>query len=704
MNLEFDLERLNIAYKSVRSDLLAECSPEGFWRGETSSSPVATAAAVSALVLSHRPELAIPPSEPSNGSSGRSIAGSEASLDQLVRGDLSELLFDCVHWLARRQNDDGGWGDCDGAESNVAATMLVQSAFRLTGIPAKYANLMARADAYLAAQDTVAGLRRQLGRNKPYVAAILANCALADCISWRQVPALAFEWHCLPRRFRGHAYPPGARYSAPIALAAGIAKFHQDPPTNPLRRFIRHHAARLALGDLEPLQATDGSYLASPFVTALVVVCLAGAVDRNHPIVRQGVEFLLSSMRCDASWAIVADQSITNTAHAVESLLVCPWEANGDRPHEGSLPSLSPTSPLTLPSSSHNQTGIQTRNPVCDQGIAWLLHHQQTSASGLTGAPAGGWAASSSTGAMPSTTATGEVLLALARAWPFRGDESRDRIERAARRGVAWMLDLQSADGGWSTYCREDADHPVGGSCVDATAIALRALAAWQRQWKSQLAAVGGGDSLRTLVARIADSSTRAVAYFESCQRDDGSFVPRWFGNAHQPDGANLVLGTAQVLAAFGELDQAGSSLAQRAATWLTASQHISGGWGPPRLPVDYSDDFSDDVSERKRRSWRENDRLARHSSIEETAAAVVALLPYMGRLESAERAVQRGVAWLATAIEEDRHRTPATLGFTFGQIWYHERLYPLVTALAALAKTLERRTPVPPAAVLANS
>ena len=45
-------------------------------------------------------------------------------IEELVQGDLSELLVESLHWLARRQNEDGGWGDCEGAESNIAATML----------------------------------------------------------------------------------------------------------------------------------------------------------------------------------------------------------------------------------------------------------------------------------------------------------------------------------------------------------------------------------------------------------------------------------------------------------------------------------------------------------------------------------------------------------------------------------------------------
>ena len=160
-------------------------------------------------------------------------------IDELVQGDLSELLVESLHWLARRQNEDGGWGDCEGAESNTAATMLVQAAFRLTGIPAKYSDLMARADDFVEQHEGVAGLRRQYADDKVYLASILATCAVADMISWRQVPTLPFEWLHLPKRWRSELQLPVGQHLSPVVMAVGLAKFHNDPSRNPLTRLAR---------------------------------------------------------------------------------------------------------------------------------------------------------------------------------------------------------------------------------------------------------------------------------------------------------------------------------------------------------------------------------------------------------------------------------------------------------------------------------
>ena len=43
-------------------------------------------------------------------------------------------------------------------------------------------------------------------------------------IAWRQVPALPFEWLCLPQRWRRRIPLPVARCTAPIVLAVGLGE------------------------------------------------------------------------------------------------------------------------------------------------------------------------------------------------------------------------------------------------------------------------------------------------------------------------------------------------------------------------------------------------------------------------------------------------------------------------------------------------
>ena len=689
MNLEVDLERLFLAQKAVCAELLAERSPAGYWVGEIGSSPVATAAAVSALVVSHHQDSDDALREAATG-------GSESDIEQLVQGDLSELLLESVHWLARRQNEDGGWSDCDGGESDIAATMLVQAAFRLTGIPGKYADLMMRADQFVSAQGGVAGLRRRFGRYKTYLAPILANCALADMAPWRQVPTLAFEWLSLPQRWQRDVAAPASRIALPIVMSVGLAKFHNDPPHNPLMRLVRRSLRKKTLAALEALQATDNSFLASPLATAFVVMNLASIGCQEHPIVERGVEFLLASVRADASWSIATNLATTNTALALESLMA-------DRPPmpvSGSVEWHEHHNSGSQASNWHdtataNDMAVQAEHDVHQAAnveigelskacVDWLLETQRTSPSKLTAAPAGGWGASDSAGAEPNTIATAGALVTLAHACRIDADMHRGRVERVASLGVNWLLAMQNDDGGWPTYCRNEDSQPLDASGIDPTAHAVRALAAWLRFWRSE--SCGDSQSAQTaLGGRIDAAIARALPYLGAQQREDGSFVPMWFGNLHQAEDQNPVLGTAVALSAYANLDQLDSAEARRAASWLLISQHSSGGWGPPRAPVDYSDNERDG----KLRSWRENDTLAKFCTIEETAAAVSALLPLAATDTAVNRSVSRGLAWLANSVEQDGHRRPAIVGFYFSRIWYYERLYPLAFAAGALSRAV---------------
>ena len=149
MNLHVDVERVLAAHDTVRSELLAERTLGGQWVGELSSSPLATATAVSALTLAH----AVRPEE----RHAKGAANGQINADHIVQGDLSELIVESLHWLAQHQNADGGWGDTDRDRSNPVATMLVQAAFRLTGVPAKYAGLTERAEQFVEAQGDLAG-------------------------------------------------------------------------------------------------------------------------------------------------------------------------------------------------------------------------------------------------------------------------------------------------------------------------------------------------------------------------------------------------------------------------------------------------------------------------------------------------------------------------------------------------------------------
>jgi squalene-hopene/tetraprenyl-beta-curcumene cyclase len=691
MNLEFDVERLTLAHKAVRAELLAERAPGGYWVGQLAGSPFSTAAAVSALVVAHRRD--------SQCSLDKLTSNADQVAEQVVQGDLSELLLECVHWLARCQNEDGGWADCVGARSNIAATMMVQAAFRLTGIPARYADLMDVADEYVKSQGGLAGLRRYLDDDRTMLAAVLANCALADMVAWRQVPTLQLELACLSKRWKRDLQFFAARYSTPVVLAVGGAKFRHDPPKNPISRLLRQSIWKKSLTILEQLQASDDSFLASVPLTSFVVMSLGSVGCQDHQIVRRGIEFLLSNIRADSSWAHVPNRATSNTALALNSLSA---GSNFELEHRLSPPTSGHTWEDTAsandtlaeihshhaePNDSYSNTG-DDGNLFREDCLNWLVDHQRTEPNAVTEVSAGGWASSDAAGAPPNTLATATVLIALVRSQRHSSNFLRERVQRACGKAVVWLLDLQNEDGSWATFYRDDSMLQRDESGTDVTAQVVRALATWRRDWQAD-----PSPETRRRWAFIDERVLRSIdlgwKYLEARQQKDGRFIPLWFGNEHQPEGQNPVAGTSQVLLACAELERVDTELAQRAARWLIGAQHANGGWGPPRTPVDYSVAEKDGTQSR-----RSNEEMAKFCTVEETSLAISALMGLADSDAAASQAVSRGLTWLINAIEQDGHRRPSTVGFSLAKLWYHDRLYPLAFAAGALSRAV-RELPV---------
>ncbi len=523
-----DLDRLSAAYETARCDLLAETAAAGHWIGELSSSPLATATAISALTLSDR--------------HAPTVEGRFADEPRECR--LSALIMVSLRWLARHQNADGGWGDTDKSLSNIATTWLVRSAFALTCVPANHPGLLERADAYIKAQGGRRALWRRFGKDKTFAVPILTNCALAGLIPWRQVPALPFELACLPQRLWKLLRRPAGTYATPALVAIGQTRFFHGKPWNPLSRLLRRATVDKSLKVLEGLQPASGGFLEAPPLTSFVVMSLASIGRADHPVVRKGVEFLLASVRPDGSWPIDANLATWNTTSAINAL-----DAAGEN--------------------------------VSELGcLDWLLACQRRETHPQTGGQAGGWAWTDLSGAVADADDTSGALLALA---VWRKSDPSDRpeaIDAAATGGVRWLLDLQNADGGWPTFCRGWGKLPFERSSSDLTAHALRAL----HTWRSRVS----GDSHATphartdLDQRIVAAIERGLRYLQAQQHVEGHWTPLWFGNQYRYDEQNPTYGTAKVLAALGDLQQLETPEAQRALEWLMTMKHASGTWGAP--------------------------------------------------------------------------------------------------------------------------
>lgn len=502
---------LRLAYHAARRDLLAERVPAGHWVGELSGSALSTATAVSALSV-----VAQYTSEPSRREACRQLS---------ARG---------IDYLRRSQNEDGGWGDTDKSFSNIATTMLARAAFHLSGTAEDHADLLQRAQQYVEGQGGIPAVRRRYGKDKTFAVPILANSALAKLVPWHEVHALPFELACLPYRLLRFLRLPMVSYAVPALVAIGQAKYFHEKPRKLMRRLIRRLAIGKSLRTLERMQPTSGGFLEAVPLTSFVVMGLAATGRADHRVVRQGVKFLLSSLRADNAWPIDVNLATWNTTLAVNALAAATGEV-------GALSCLD-----------------------------WLLSCQHRQRHPFTHAAPGGWGWNDRSGAVPDVDDTSGALLALLGLQNSGAESNRPRIQAAAADGVRWLLNVQNADGGWPTFCRGWGALPFDRSAADLTAHAVRALSAWRESLSDD---------------RVLPSIRRGLRYLAQQQRPEGSWTPLWFGNQHRPDEQNPVYGTARVLLAYRDLGEFHREPARRGLKWLAANRSIEGGWGSASGP-----------------------------------------------------------------------------------------------------------------------
>jgi len=641
-----NIARLQTAYELARDDLCNAREPadengERHWVGELASSALSTATAISALALVAR-------HLPIDEETGRFH-------DEVYEAKLNNLIIKGLHWLAERQNEDGGWGDTDLSYSNIATTMLVNAAFHLNGAPADHADMLKRAEAYIKSKGGIAGLKERYGRDKTFAVPILTNYALAGLIDWKHVSALPFEAACVPQSWYRLMQLPVVSYAIPALVAIGQAcYFHRKPMLLPLR-WLRAWAVKPSLKVLSRIQPASGGYLEATPLTSFVVMSLAATKRTDHEVTKAGVKFLINSVREDGSWPIDTDLATWNTTLALHAL-----NSGGEN-----LAELTP--------------------------LKWLLSCQYKETHPFTGSPPGGWGWTDLTGSVPDADDTPGALLALA-AWRNRELDATDQeadsatletVVSAAENGVLWLLGLQNRDGGWPTFCRGWGKLPFDRSGADLTAHAMRALHAWK-------------DSLtenQNLAPRIEKAMKRGRRYLERQQHEDGSWVPLWFGNQDHSEEENPVYGTAKVLAAFVALDETETIPANRGFQWLVEHQNLDGGWGGDcrQASLAAATKTEDTGKTAQSRKNNENGKFDTVSSIEETALAVEALLAAPIH-EKIEMSINKGLEFLVSAIEQGRHTQPAPIGFYFAKLWYYEEAYPLTFTVSALGKAVSAR------------
>lgn len=367
----------------------------------------------------------------------------------------------------------------------------------------------------------------------------------------------------------------------------------------------RETAIKLCLEWILKHQEADGAWsgIQPPWIYGLMALHQEGYA-LSHPVLQAGLSAF------DKHWKIEAGDAIY--LQASESPV---WDTG-----------LTLLAVLDAHDSQDNK-GDGALSVFSDQVLTaarWLLDEQITTWGDwqvfVPDLSSGGWAFEFENDAYPDTDDTAVVLIVLQRLKNLLAesevsaerDELMARIDRAIPPGTAWMVGMQSSNGGWGAFDKDndskiitkipfcDFGEVLDPPSVDVSAHVLEALALQGRR---------RGDPV----------IDRAVTWIYSEQEEDGSWFGRW--------GCNYIYGTGAVLPA---LEAVGEDMSQprirKAADWIAAHQNDDGGWG--ETCASYMDAAQRGVGP---------------STASQTAWALLALIAADAHAE----AVQRGVDFL---------------------------------------------------------
>jgi len=268
------------------------------------------------------------------------------------------------------------------------------------------------------------------------------------------------------------------------------------------------------------------------------------------------------------------------------------------------------------------ESGLDRRHPALVSSARWLLEKEIRRPGDWRvmnpEGPIGGWAFEFNNAFYPDIDDTAMVMLALRHV--DLGEHDALSREKACLRGLHWLISMQSRDGGWAAFDKDNtkyvftqipfADHNavIDPPTADITGRVL------------ELLGYVGYDASYPAVHSAVDFLLRE-------QEADGSWYGRWC--------VNYIYGTWQVLRGLSAIgfDMRSPSV-QKAADWLEQVQLPSGGWG--ETCATYADPSL------KGRG---------PATPAQTAWAVMALMA-AGRIDS--EAVERGVEHLLSTQRSD--------------------------------------------------
>ena len=575
-----------------------------------------------------------------------------------VLGELdSPKTAKLAKYIRDRQQPDGGWNIFYGGPSELNATIKAWVALRLAG-DASGSDHLQRARARIHA---LGGLEEANSYTRFYL-------AMVGAIGWNFVPAIPPEMMLLPDWFPINLYEMSS-WTRGIVIPLAIVYAHKPDWRLPEgvtvdELFVKPGRRPSSLDWDARIVSWKNFFLAMgravrvyERLTWLPFRRIALARARNWMLERlersEGLGTIYPAMMNSIFALHAENQDTSDPLLAREIDFLARYEIE-----EGDTlrvqPCISPLWDTAIAMVSLEEAGLDPSHPSLLTAARWLVENQILGPGDWQvknkKAPPGGWAFEFRNDFYPDVDDTAFVLMALCRV----EDPESVRLRASIRRGLAWLVSMQNADGGWGAFDHENnleflnnipfADHNamLDPSTADVTARALECLGHM------------GWPATHPLVER-------GNAFVRHEQEKDGSWFGRW--------GVNYVYGTSGVLRALETLGLRSSNEAKRAAEWLRSVQNSDGGFGESILS------YYDPSLKAKGKS-----------TASQTAWGLIGLL---AAVPPDDPAVERAVGWLIEHQNEDgTWDEPDFTGTGFPKVFYLKyHLYRISFPLYALAR-----------------
>jgi len=539
-------------------------------------------------------------------------------------------------YLRRIQGAHGGWPLFHGGDFDMSASVKAYFALKMAGddIGAPH---MHRARSAILAHGGAA-------HSNVFTRSLLA---LWGEVPWRAVPAMPVELMLLPRWFPFHLSKVSywsRTVIAPLIVLMALKPRAKNPRGVRIPELFAEPPETVRVWHSNPTGKFAGTML-------LLMDKILRSVENRMPKRRRaraiaramqfteerlngvdGIGGIFPAM-VNAVLAMEAlgyakdDPRLVTAKQAVEGLLI----VKDDEAY--CQPCSSPVWDTGLAAHALMEARNERESPAMQKAADWLLEREiKVKGDWSWQAPnlaPGGWAFQYRNDHYPDVDDTAVVALAL--------DRMNDpRAQGALKRSEAWILGMQSKNGGWGSFDINNdkyylnhipfADH---GALLDPPSadVSGRCLA--------MLAQLGH--------KKDHPAVARAIAYLKREQEADGSWFGRW--------GTNYVYGTWSVLTALNAVgEDPQQPYIQKAVEWLRSRQLADGGWGEDGATY-----------------WQERRAMAKESTPSQTAWGLLAL---MAAGEIDDPAVARGVDYLVKAPRE---------GLRWKEEWYTAVGFPRV-------------------------